>query len=134
MNKSAPTCYQESRWILWESGITGLKVVNGASYEVLDVILKKAYPGHRINADTILHFGLPAGILLAAELMRDFHFVGMPLSRCRSLDGIMLISKARERDFVGNKVPESMIAAEERLELLSEATIREAESRDWTGK
>ncbi|KAF2175935.1 hypothetical protein K469DRAFT_683350, partial [Zopfia rhizophila CBS 207.26] len=52
----------------------GLKVVNGASYEVLDVILEKAYLGYRINADTILHFGLPAGILLAAESTRDFHF------------------------------------------------------------
>jgi hypothetical protein len=189
----------------------GLKMTNGASYEALDVILDKAYPGHRINANTILHFGPPAGILLAAESTRDFHFVGMPpgailltpistriscerkrpwqqtdvtrrglpctaafactdykvqgrtlervalelrgtrttningqavpsqcdpyslyvqLSRCRSLDGIMLISKARERDIVGNKVPENMIAAEERLELLSEATIREAELHD----
>jgi hypothetical protein len=35
---------------------------------------------------------------------------------------------------VGNKVPESMVAGEERLELLSEATIRDAESRDWTEK
>jgi hypothetical protein len=33
---------------------------------------------------------------------------------------------------VGNKVPENMVAAEERLEVLSEATIREAESQDWT--
>ena len=57
----------------------GLKLVNGASYEVLHVILDKAYPGHRINADTILHFGPPAGILLAAESTKDFHFVGMPL-------------------------------------------------------
>jgi hypothetical protein len=54
------------------------------------------------------------------------------LSRCRSLDGITLISKARERDFVGNKVPENMVAAEERLELVSKATIRKAELRDWT--
>jgi hypothetical protein len=52
------------------------------------------------------------------------------LSRCQSPDGIMLISKARGRDFIGNKVPENMVAAEERLELLSEATIREAESQD----
>jgi hypothetical protein len=44
----------------------------------------------------------------------------------------MLISKARERDLVGNKVPENMVAAEERLEVLSEAKIREAESQDWT--
>jgi hypothetical protein len=191
----------------------GLKLVNGASYEALDVILDKAYPGHRIGANTMLHFGPPAGILLAAESTKDFHFVGMPpgailltpistriecqrkrpwqqtdvsrrglpcaaafactdykvqgrtldrvalelrgtrttningqavptqcdpyslyvqLSRCRSLDGIMLISSARERDFVGNKVPENMVAAEERLQTLSEATIREAESWDWT--
>jgi hypothetical protein len=31
---------------------------------------------------------------------------------------------------VGNKVPDNMVAAEERLELLSEAMIREAESQD----
>jgi hypothetical protein len=54
------------------------ELVNGASYEVLDVILDKAYPGYRINADTILYFGPPAGVLLAAESTRDFHFVGMP--------------------------------------------------------
>ena len=39
----------------------------------------------------------------------------------------MLVSKVRERDFVGNKVPESMVAAEGRLELLSNATVEEAE-------
>jgi hypothetical protein len=185
----------------------GLKLVNGASYTALDVILDKAYPGHRINADTILHFGPPAGMLLAAETTKDFGFVGMPpgtilltpistkiecqrkrpwqrndvsrkglpcvaafactdykvqgrtlervalelrgtrttnidgqiipthcdpyslyvqLSRCSSLNGIMLLSKARERDIVGNTVPEHMVIAEKRLEMLSEITIREA--------
>lgn len=44
----------------------------------------------------------------------------------------MLLSKARERDFIGNKVPDRMIAAEERLELLSNATIRDAETWDWS--
>jgi len=39
----------------------------------------------------------------------------------------MLLSKARERDAVGNTVPESMEEAEKRLEELSEATIKEAE-------
>ena len=53
----------------------GLKLVNGASYTASDVILDKAHPGHRINADTILHLGPPAGILLAAETTRAFHFV-----------------------------------------------------------
>jgi hypothetical protein len=55
-----------------------LKLINSASYEILDVILDKAYPGHRINADTILYFGPPAGILLAAKSTRDFYFVGIP--------------------------------------------------------
>lgn len=45
---------------------------------VLDVTLNKTYLGYWINADTILHFGALAGILLAAETARGFHFVGMP--------------------------------------------------------
>lgn len=187
----------------------GLKLVNGAAYTALEVILDKAYPGHRITTDAILHFGPPAGILLDAETTSGFHFIGIPagtillmptttkiecrrkrpwqrteatrrglpcvaafactdykiqsrtldrvalelrgtrttnidgeavpsqcdpyslyvqLSRCRSLNGIILVTKARDRDFVGNKVPENMMAAEERLELMSNATIREAES------
>jgi hypothetical protein len=190
----------------------GLKLVNGSDYKALDVIIDEAYPGHRISPDTILHFGPPAGIILAAESTRDFNFVGMPtgtilltplsskiervrrrpwqqhdvtrrglpctaafactdykvqgrtlervalelrgtrtlqvrgqevpsqcdpyslyvqLSRSPSLQGIMLLSKVRERDMVGNTVPENMVAAEKRLEELSEATIREAEEWDW---
>jgi len=189
----------------------GLKLVNGANYNAVDVVLDKAYPGHRVSADTILHFGPPAGILLAAETTKDFNFVDMPhgtilltplssklecvkrrpwqrhdvtrrglpctaafactdykvqgrtlervalelrgtrttnihgqaipsqcdpyslyvqLSRSRSLEGIMLLSKVRERDIVGNTVPGNMVAAEKRLEELSKATIQEAESWD----
>ena len=43
-----------------------LKVVNGAAYTAVDVILDKAHPGHRVSADIILHFwsasGHPAGV------------------------------------------------------------------------
>lgn len=62
----------------------------------------------------------------------DPYSLYVQLSRCPSLDGIMLLSKARERDFVGNKVPDNMVAAEKRLEMLSDATIRGAESWDWS--
>jgi hypothetical protein len=62
----------------------------------------------------------------------DPYSLYMQLSRCPSLDGIMLLSKARERDFVDNKVPDNKVAAEERLELLSEVTTRDAESWDWS--
>ncbi|KJZ68887.1 hypothetical protein HIM_11720 [Hirsutella minnesotensis 3608] len=185
----------------------GLKVTNGGGYTAVEVVVDKAYPGHRISADTTIHFGPPAGIVLASETTKTLHFVGMPpgtilltpmsvkihcqrkrpwqqndvsrkglpcaaafactdykvqgrtlesvalelrgtrttnvdgrvvpaqcdpyslyvqLSRCRTLDGIMLVSKVRERDLVGNRVPEEMTAAEARLEELGERTIEEA--------
>lgn len=56
----------------------GLKLVNGAGFTAVEVILDKAYPGHRISADTTIHFGPPAGIILESGTTKDFHFVGMP--------------------------------------------------------
>ncbi|KAM4061311.1 PIF1-like helicase [Hirsutella rhossiliensis] len=52
----------------------GLKVVNGASYSAVEVIIDKAYPGHRISADMTIHFGPPAGIILESATTRDLHF------------------------------------------------------------
>ncbi|KAM4056479.1 PIF1-like helicase [Hirsutella rhossiliensis] len=185
----------------------GLKLVNGAGYTAAEVIIDKAYPGHRISADMTIHFGPPAAIILGSETTKDFHFVGMPagtilltpmsvrvqrqrkrpwqqndvsrkglpcaaafactdykvqggtlervalelrgtrttnvggravpsqcdpyslyvqLSRCPTLDGIMLVSKVRERDLVGNRVPGEMTAAQARLEELSDRSVREA--------
>jgi hypothetical protein len=40
------------------------------------------------------------------------------LSRSTSLQGIILLSKVRGRDMIGNTVPENMVAAEGRLEEL----------------
>ncbi|KAM4055548.1 PIF1-like helicase [Hirsutella rhossiliensis] len=185
----------------------GLKVVNGAGYTAVAVIPDRAFPGHRVSAELTLHFGPPAGIVLASETTRDLHFVGMPagtilltpisvkitaqrkrpwqrndvsrrglpcaaafactdykvqggtiervalelrgartttvegravaspcdpyslyvqLSRCPTLDGITLVSEVRERDFIGNRVPKEMTAAQARLEELSGLTTREA--------
>ena len=68
----------------------------------------------------------------AAPSQCDPYSLYVQLSRCKSLDGIMLVSRIRERDFVGNTVPENMVAAEKRLELLSDATIQEIEGwGDW---
>ncbi|KFG82257.1 hypothetical protein MANI_117872 [Metarhizium anisopliae] len=170
-----------------------LKLVNGASYTAVEVILDKSYPGHRISSSLTIHFGPPAGTWLESETTKDFHFVGMPpgtilltpmsvkiqcqrkrpwqqndgrtlesvalelrgtrtsnvdgrvmsphcdpyslyvqLSRCRTLNGIMLLSKVRERVLVGNRVPEEMTeemtAAQARLWKLSEKTVGE---RTW---
>ena len=56
----------------------GLKLVNSASYTAVEFVLDRKYPAHRISAGTILHFGPPAGILLASETTKDLHLVGMP--------------------------------------------------------
>ncbi|KAK4067220.1 hypothetical protein Purlil1_13893 [Purpureocillium lilacinum] len=56
----------------------------------------------------------------------DPYSLYVQLSRCCTLDGIMLVSKVRERDLVGNRVPHEMTAAQSRLEELSERTVREA--------
>lgn len=184
----------------------GLKMVNGAAYEAVDVVLNKSYPGYRISPDIVLHFGPPAAIILTSETTKSFHFVGMPpgtilltplsvkidcqkkrpwqqtgcsrrglpctaafactdykvqgrtldkvalelrgtstmivngqkvptgcdpyslyvqLSRCSTLDGVVLLSKVRERDFIGNKVPQAMATAVERLNTLSQKTMEE---------
>ncbi|KAM4066448.1 PIF1-like helicase [Hirsutella rhossiliensis] len=123
----------------------GLKLVNGASYSAVEVIVDKAYPGHRISADMTIHFGPPAGSFsnrrrrdistsasekgrgnattsaergktlerVALELRGtrttkmdgtvvpsqcDPYGLYVQLSRCRTLDGIMLVSKVRDRD------------------------------------
>jgi hypothetical protein len=56
----------------------GLKLVNRSSYIALDVIIDNVFPGYRISATTTLYFGPPTGIILAAELTREFNFVGIP--------------------------------------------------------
>jgi hypothetical protein len=56
----------------------------------------------------------------------DPYSLYVQLSRCRTLDGIMLVSKVRERDLVGNRVPQEMTAAQARLEKLSDRTVEEA--------
>ncbi|XP_044717915.1 uncharacterized protein HRG_08557 [Hirsutella rhossiliensis] len=56
----------------------------------------------------------------------DPYSLYVQLSRCPTLDGIMLVSKVRERDLVGNKVPDEMTDAEARLGRLSDKTVREA--------
>ncbi|KJZ68071.1 hypothetical protein HIM_12538 [Hirsutella minnesotensis 3608] len=61
----------------------------------------------------------------------DPYSLYVQLSRCRTLDGIVLVSRVRERDLVANRVPEEMTAAQARLERLSEGTVQEALS--WLG-
>lgn len=56
----------------------------------------------------------------------DPYSLYVQLSRCTSLDGIMLLSKARVQDIVGNKIPQEMFDGEARLEQLCEQTVNDA--------
>ncbi|KAJ4214841.1 hypothetical protein NW757_014714, partial [Fusarium falciforme] len=56
----------------------------------------------------------------------DPYSLYVQLSRCKSLDGIILLSKARVQDIVGNKIPQEMFDGEARLEQLCERTVNEA--------
>ncbi|XP_044724054.1 ATP-dependent DNA helicase PIF1 [Hirsutella rhossiliensis] len=166
----------------------GLKLVNGAGYTALEVVLDKSYPGI-VSRQTRRSISGRRRIMLESETTNDVHFCqrkrpwqqndvsrkGLPctaafactdykvqgrtlervalelrgtrtsnidgravssqcdpyslyvqLSRCPTLDGIMLVSKLRERDLVGNKVPDEMTDAEARLGQLSDKTVREA--------
>jgi hypothetical protein len=61
----------------------------------------------------------------------DPYSLYVQLSRYPSLDGIILLSKAREWDVVGNNIPEDIAAAEKRLQQLSEITISRVETWKW---
>jgi hypothetical protein len=56
----------------------------------------------------------------------DPYSLYVQLSRCKSLDGIILLSKARVEDIVGNKIPQEMFDGEARLEQLCGGTLNEA--------
>ncbi|OAQ59512.1 ATP-dependent DNA helicase PIF1 [Purpureocillium lilacinum] len=62
----------------------------------------------------------------------DPYSLYVQLSGCPTLDGIMLVSRARERDLIGNRVPGEMSAAQGRLEELSTKTVERAVS--WLGE
>ena len=61
----------------------------------------------------------------------DPYSLYVQLSRSTSLQGIMLLSKVRERDIIGNTIPKNMVEAEERLEQLCQATLQEAKASSW---
>ncbi|KJZ69893.1 hypothetical protein HIM_10726 [Hirsutella minnesotensis 3608] len=82
----------------------GLKLVNGASYTAVEVIIDKAYPGHRISAEITIHFGPPAGIILASATTRDLHFVGMPPGTILLTPMSVRIYRQRKRPWQRNEV------------------------------
>jgi hypothetical protein len=77
----------------------GLKLVNGAHYTAVDVIIDRRFPGYRLDANTILHLGPPAGLLLTGATTQDLHFVDMPAKTILLLPMTATIKRAAKRSW-----------------------------------
>ena len=58
---------------------TGLKVVNGAEFTAVDVILDPNHPGYHLADDVTIHFGPPLGILLQSEETKALAIPSLPV-------------------------------------------------------
>ncbi|KAM4061599.1 PIF1-like helicase [Hirsutella rhossiliensis] len=121
---------------------TGLKVVNGADFTAVDVILDPNHPGYHLADDVTIHFGPPLGILLQSEETKalaipslpvgtgktfvecDFTSLYVQLSRCTSLRGIKLLGPVRYHDFIGNGLDQAILDGMQRLKNLAAETRR----------
>ncbi|KAJ3518612.1 hypothetical protein NM208_g14453 [Fusarium decemcellulare] len=63
----------------------------------------------------------------------DFTSLYVQLSRCKTLEGIKLLSPVRPQDFIGNKLDQKILDAMQRLTRLAAETRRafEAQQSDW---
>ncbi|XP_044720171.1 PIF1-like helicase domain-containing protein [Hirsutella rhossiliensis] len=57
---------------------TGLKVVNGADFTAVDVIIDPNHPGYCLADDVTIHFGPPLGILLQSEETKTLAIPSLP--------------------------------------------------------
>ncbi|XP_044714443.1 ATP-dependent DNA helicase PIF1 [Hirsutella rhossiliensis] len=58
---------------------TGLKVVNGADFTAVDVIIDPNHPGYCLADDVTIHFGPPLGILLQSEETKTLAIPSLPV-------------------------------------------------------
>lgn len=90
-------------------------------YKIQGQTLKRVGLELRGNRSTVVQ-----GISIASQC--DPYSLYVQLSQCQRLRNIRLLSEVRERDIVGNCIPEAMARAEERLIRLSDKTILAAQN------
>ncbi|KJZ69223.1 hypothetical protein HIM_11386 [Hirsutella minnesotensis 3608] len=103
----------------WQQNDVTRKRLPCTDYKVQGGTLERVALELRGTRTTIVNGG-------AVASQCDPYSLYVQLSRRRTVEGIMLVSKVRERDLVGNRVPEEMTATQARLEVLSERTVEEA--------
>lgn len=57
---------------------TGLKIVNGAEFMAVDVIVDPNHPGYYLADDVTIYFGPPSGILLQSKETKDLAIPSLP--------------------------------------------------------
>ncbi|KAM4055547.1 AAA domain-containing protein [Hirsutella rhossiliensis] len=115
-------CHRPGRRIPWETGVTVVTPLNRNRWNLnLEAALafrarqrtaarvflsehKATTAGHRVSAELTVHFGPPAGIVLASETTRDLHFVGMPSGTILLTPITVKITAQRKRPWQRNDV------------------------------
>ncbi|KAM4067799.1 PIF1-like helicase [Hirsutella rhossiliensis] len=69
---------------------TGLKVVNGADFTAVDVILDPNHPGYHLADDVTIHFGPPLGILLQSEETKALAIPSLPVGTGKTFVEVLL--------------------------------------------
>jgi len=64
--------------VLTRNVLPGLKMVNGAEFDAVDVIPDPAFPGYHMADDVTIHFGPPYALVLASDETRNLAIFGMP--------------------------------------------------------
>jgi hypothetical protein len=64
--------------VLTRNVLPGLKMVNGAEFEAVDVIPDPAFPGYRMANDVTIHFAPTYAVVLASDETRNVGIFGMP--------------------------------------------------------
>ncbi|KAM4064312.1 PIF1-like helicase [Hirsutella rhossiliensis] len=69
---------------------TGLKVVNGADFTAVDVIIDPNHPGYCLADDVTIHFGPPLGILLQSEETKALAIPSLPVGTGKTFVEVLL--------------------------------------------
>ncbi|KAM4064307.1 ATP-dependent DNA helicase PIF1 [Hirsutella rhossiliensis] len=69
---------------------TGLKVVNGADFTAVDVIIDPNHPGYCLADDVTIHFGPPLGILLQSEETKTLAIPSLPVGTGKTFVEVLL--------------------------------------------
>ncbi|XP_044718018.1 PIF1-like helicase domain-containing protein [Hirsutella rhossiliensis] len=69
---------------------TGLKVVNGADFAAVDVVLDPNHPGYCLANDVTIHFGPPLGILLQSEETNALAIPSLPVGTGKTFVEVLL--------------------------------------------